>query len=122
MQALDEQSTQTMNKMVSMMVEDNVKIDNSNAVSVEMLYENDHYKIYSVAQFNEQNRNLMSTEMWFIYLNSMELYYPCYLKQESLGLEESSIITIEGKIFGCRVEMQAEHAEFANTWLTNFKQ
>ena len=53
--ALNQHSTLTMNKMVEMMEEGYVKIDNSGGsfmpVSVEQVFENDHFKIYSVAHF-----------------------------------------------------------------------
>ena len=92
MQALDEQSTQTMNKMVEMMEEDYIKIDNSCGsympVSVEMVYENNHYKIYSVAHYVEQCGDLIcDPEMCFIFLKSLELYYPYYFNKIVLELK-----------------------------------
>jgi len=126
MKTLNQTSTATLNNMVSLMEDCYVKIDNSDGtfmpVSVEMIYENDHFKIYSVAHYHEQCGDLLADpEMCFIYLKSLGLYYPSYFKQDSLGLEQESIIVKDGEIHGCRPKMQADNTEFANMWLQNIK-
>ena len=126
MKTLNKQSTQTMNKMVSMMEEGYIKIDNTGGsfmpVSVEQIFENDNYRIFSVAHYYEQNGDLMADpEMCFLMDKKSGKYLPSYFKQDNIGVEQESIIMERGEIKGYKAKLQAEHAEFANMWLSNIK-
>jgi len=127
MKTLNQTSTATLNKMVSMMENSYTKIDNANGsfmpVSVEVVFENDKYMIVSVAHYYDQNGDLMADpEMCFIQLKGMGLFMPSYFKQDGfLGREQESVLFEDGIIKGIRTKMQAEHTEFANMWLRNIK-
>jgi hypothetical protein len=126
MKALNKQSTQTMNKMVSMLEEGYIKIDNTGGsfmpVSVEQIFENEKYRIFSVAHYYEQNGDLMADpEMCFINLKAVGSFLPSYFKQDNIGMEQESIIIEDDVIKGYRAKMQADHTSFANMWLRNIK-
>lgn len=126
MKTLNKKASQTLNKMVEMLDDGHVKIDNANGtfmpVSVEEIFENDQFKIFSVAHYYEQYGDLMADpEMCFIYLKSLQVFFPSYFKQDNLGIEQESVVMEEGEIKGFRVRMQADHTEFANMWLENIR-
>ena len=128
MQTLDSTSTSTLNKMVSMLEDGYIKIDNTGSsfmpVSVEAIFENEKYMILSVAHYFEQNGDLMADpEMLFIYAKAMKTYIPSYFKQDGfMGSEQESVIMENGEIKGYKAKMQADHTSFANQWLRNIKQ
>lgn len=127
MKTLNANSTATLNKMVSMMEDGYIKIDNTNSsfmpVSVEVVFENDKYMIVSVAHYYDQNGDSMADpEMCFIQLKGMGLFMPSYFKQDGfLGREQESVLFEDGIIKGIRTKMQADHTAFANMWLRNIK-
>lgn len=125
MKRLNTTSTATLNKMVSMMEDGFIKIDNFKGfmpVSVEVIYTNDKYMIVSVAHYYEQNGDLMADpEVCFIYNKITGDYFPSYFKQDNVGIEQESIIMNDGVIKGIRTIMQLEHSVFANMWLENIK-
>ena len=91
-------------------------------VSVEQIFENEKYRIFSVAHYYEQNGDLMADpEMCFINLKAVGSYLPSYFKQDGIGLEQDSIVMENGEIKGYRAKMQADHTSFANMWLRNIK-
>lgn len=126
MKALNKTATATLNKMLSLLENGYVKIDNTNAsfmpVSVEIIFESEKYKQISIAHYYEQEGDLMADpEMVFIYSKALDEFYASYFKQDNLGIEEDSIIMEHGEIKGYRAKMQADHATFANMWLKNIK-
>jgi hypothetical protein len=126
MMTLNKQSTQTMNKMVEMLEEGYIKIDNAAGsfmpVSVEVIFDNEKYMIVSVAHYYEQNSDLIcDPEMLFIYIKATGSYLTSYFKQDNIGLEQESIVMEKGEIKGCRAKLQANHTSFANMWLRNIK-
>jgi hypothetical protein len=126
MKTLNKKSSQTMNKMVSMLEDGYIKIDNTGAsfmpVSVEVIFENEKFKQISIAHYYEQNGDLMADpEMIIIYSKALDVFFASYFKQDNLGIEEDSIIMEQGEIKGYRAKMQADHAAFANLWLRNIK-
>lgn len=126
MKTLNKKASQTLNKMVEMLGDGHVKINNASSsfmpVCVEEIFENDHYKIFSVAHYYEQYGDLMADpEMCFIYSKAIGVYFPSYFKQDNLGIEQESVVMEDGEIKGFRVRMQADHTEFANMWLNNIR-
>ena len=127
MKTLNAQATATLNKLLSMLENGYVKIDNTNGsfmpVSVEEISNNEHYMILSVAHYFEQNGDLLADpEMQFIHNKDLNVYIPFYFKQDNIGLEEESIIIENGEIKGYKIKMQVDHTAFANLWLSNIKQ
>jgi hypothetical protein len=127
MKALNATATETMNKMVSMLEDGYIKIDNTDdsfmPVSVEQIFENDKFKQISIAHYYEQNGDLLADpEMILIFEKASGLFIPSYFKQDNLGVEQESVIMNLGKIVGVRTKMQVDHAIFANLWLRNIKQ
>lgn len=126
MKTLNKKSTETLNKMVSMMADGYIKIDNTNGafmpVSVEVIFENNLYKQISIAHYYEQNGDLMADpEMLIIYIKADGSYLPSYFKQDNIGSEQESIVIERGEIKGYRAKLQADHTSFANMWLRNIK-
>jgi hypothetical protein len=126
MKTLNATSTATLNKMVSMLVDGHIKIDNTGSfmpVSVEQIFDNEKYMIVSVAHYFEQNGDLMADpEMLFIYVKAMNTYIPSYFKQDAIGMEQESVIMENGEIKGYRAKLLAQHNAFANMWFGNIKQ
>jgi len=127
MKAINKTATATMNKMVSMMEDGYIKIDNTDdsfmPVSVEQIFENDKFKQISIAHYYEQNGDLLADpEMILIFEKASGLFIPSYFKQDNLGVEQESVIMNLGEIVGVRTKMQVDHAIFANLWLRNIKQ
>jgi len=127
MKTLNSTATATLKKMMEMMIEGYAKIDNSErsymAVSIEEIFNNDKYRIISVAHYYEQNGDLMvDPELCFIHSKARDLFMPSYFKMDGfLGREEESILMENGEINGIRTKMQADHTSFANMWLKNIK-
>jgi len=127
MTKLNKKSAETLKKMVSMMEDGYIKIDNTNGsfmpVSVEQIFENEKFKQISISHYYEQNGDLMADpEMIFIYSKGLDVFFASYFKQDNLGMEEDSIIMRNGEITGYRAKMQVDHTIFANLWLKNIKQ
>lgn len=127
MKTLNATSTKTLNKMVSMMKNGYVKINNADgdfmAVSVEELFSNDRIKVISLAHYYEQNGDQMADpEMCFIYFIEAKVYAAFTFKQDGIFCtEQSSILLEKGIIRGVRLKEQSEHNKFANFWLKNIK-
>jgi len=126
MKALNAKATATLKKMVALMENGYVKIDNTNGsfmpVSVEQIFENEKFKQISIAHYYEQNGDLMADpEMVLIYSKTLDVFFPSYFKQDSIGMEEDSIIMENGEIKGYYAKKQADHTSFANMWLKNIK-
>ena len=127
MTKLNKKSAETLNKMVSILEDGYIKIDNTNGsfmpVSVEQIFENEKFKQISIAHYYEQNGDLMADpEMIIILEKASGLFIPSYFKQDNLGVEQESVIMNLGEIVGVRTKMQVDHAIFANIWLKNIKQ
>ncbi len=70
-----------------------VKTDNSDgafmSVFVEIIHEDEMYKVISLAHYFLQNGDLMADpEMCFLYNKIQGEYFPFYYKQDSVGVEE----------------------------------
>lgn len=128
MKALSATSAATLKKMVSMMDDGYVKIDNTGGsfmpVSLETIFDNEKYMIVSVAHYYEQNSDLLADpEMLFLYVKAMNTYIPSYFKQDGvMGTEQESVIVENGEIKGYRSKLQSDHTAFANLWMKNIKQ
>jgi hypothetical protein len=126
MKALNAKAALTLNKLVQMMDDGYIKLDNTEGsfmpVSVETIFENEKYTIFSLAHYFEQCGDLMADpEMLFIYSKAMNVFFPSYFKQDNIGIEQESIVVEGGEIKGYRVKMQSDQTSFANTWLKNIK-
>lgn len=126
MKQLNIESTKTMNKLVGMLEEGYVKIDNSGgafmSVFVEAIHEAEMYKVISLAHYFLQNGDLMADpEMCFLFNKIICTYVPIYYKQDSMGVEEESVEMEDGEITSLNLTLQKEHTRFANMWLKNIK-
>ena len=126
MKQLNLVSTKTMNKLVGMVEDGYVKVDNTDgvimSVSVEVIFEDSKFKIISLAHYFLQNGDLMADpEMLFLFDKIQGVYFPFYYKQDSMGVEEESIEMENGEINGVNLTLQKEHTQFANMWLKNIK-
>ena len=120
-------STKIMNKMINMMVNGYLKIDNAKdsfmPVVLEEISDNGNYKIISMAHYYEQNGDLLvDPEMMFIYYISQNVFVPYYFKQDGiLSMEQDSIKFKDVEINSICPKMQADHTTFANQWIRNIK-
>lgn len=126
MKLLNVASTKIMNKLVGMVVDGYVKVDNTEgafmSVSVEVIFEDVNIKLISLAHYFLQCGDLMADpEMCFLFSKMQGAYFPYYYKQDTMGLEEESAEIRDGEILGVNITMQKEHTQFANMWLRNIK-
>jgi hypothetical protein len=126
MKQLNIESTKTMNKLVGMLEDGYVKIDNTDgafmSVNVEVIFEDEKFKVISLAHYFLQNGDLMADpEMCFLYNKIQGVYFPIYFKQDNIGVEEESVEIRDGEILRVNLSMQSEHSRFANLWLRNIK-
>jgi len=125
MKTLNKSATLTLYKLMNLMSEDHyAKIDNSEGafmpVVVEGIFENEKYKQISLAHYYEQSGDMMADpEMLFIYDKVRGTFIPSYFKQDSLGIEQESVIIENGEIMAVIIKLQSDHTAFANKWLKN---
>ena len=96
MKELNKESTKILNKMVGIVEDGYVKIDNTDGVFmpaiIEVIFEGKKIKLISLAHYYLENGDLMADpEMCFLYDKSQGNYFPYYYKQYSTGIEEESI-------------------------------
>jgi hypothetical protein len=118
MTCLDKEAKETLNKLVSMIVDGYAKIDNSDfmAVVIESLPNNS----VSVAHYGELNGDLMADPEMLFWQNDNE-WYPYYYLNHYAGVERYSIQFSSGKPSAINRESQKDMAEFANEWMRNIK-
>lgn len=126
MKQLNLVSTKTMNKLVGMVNDGYIKIDNTDgafmSVSVEIIFEDSKFRIISLAHYFLQNGDLMADpEMCFLFNKIQGVYFPFYYKQDTMGVEEESVEMVDGEIKRLNLALQKEHTRFANMWLRNIK-
>ena len=126
MKQLNVESTKTMNKLVGMVEDGYVKVDNTDgafmSVNVEVIFEDSKFKIISLAHYFLQNGDLMADpEMCFLFEKMQGIYFPIYYKQDSMGIEEESVEMENNEMKNVNLSMQLEHTRFANMWLKNIK-
>ena len=127
MKTLSKTAAATLNKILSKLENDYIKIDNTEGlfmpVSVEIIFENEKYLQISIAHYFEQNGDLMADpEMIFISVKSNGSFIPCYYKQDGILLSEEESVKFEnGEIKAYREAMQESHCHFANIWMKNIK-
>ncbi len=127
MKQLNGDSTNILNQMVGMMSGWCIKIDNTSGelmpVFISLTYEDDRSKIFTVGHYySEEGDIIAEPEMQFLFDEGTQSFYPIYYRQDSLEIENYSVRIDDGLILGVNKSMQAEHTEFANSWLTNIKQ
>jgi hypothetical protein len=89
-------------------------------------------KLYSLCHYYEQNGDLMQDpEMCFIVADNREKetvmwdqvrITPYLYQQANLGIYQASIIFENNELATIYHDLQAEHTQFANQWLTNIEQ
>jgi len=126
MKQLNLVSTKTMNKLVGMVNDGYVKVDNTDgafmSISVEVIFEDSKFKIISLAHYFLQCGDLMADpEMCFLFSKTQGVYFPIYYKQDTMGVEEESVEMEDGEITRLNLTLQQEHTRFANMWLRNIK-
>ena len=102
------------------------KVDNTNGtfmpVHVEMIYENEHGKHFSIAHYYEQNGDLMKDpEMTF--LNSLKGgVFPMTFEQDGgIPICQVAVKAEDGKNICFSPKMQKDITRFANMWMKNIK-
>lgn len=126
MKQLSKESTKTLNKLVGMVEDGYIKVDNTDgvfmSVNVEVIFDDDKYKIVSLAHYYLQNGDLMADpEVCFLLDKGHGMYYPISYKQDSIGVEEESVEMVNSEIKKVNLSLQLEHTRFANMWLKNIK-
>lgn len=126
MKQLNLVSTKTMNKLIGMVNDGYVRVDNCDgafmSVSVEVIFEDVKFKIISLAHYFLQCGDLMADpEMCFLFSKVQGVYFPIYYKQDTMAVEEESAEIRDGEILEVNLTLQKEHTRFANMWLKNIK-
>ena len=126
MKQLSVEATNVLNKMVGMMEDFCVRIDNSEGdympVYVSLFNKSLGKRVISVGHFmSVDGQILCDPQMMFIYDETEGVYFPSYYRQDCLGVEQNSIKIVHGEIKSVNKFLQAEHTDFANQWLRNIK-
>jgi len=126
MKQLSVEATIVLKKMVGMLEDFCVRIDNSDGqyipVYVSLFNESLGNRIISVGHFkSEDGVILCDPQMMFLYDETEGTYYPSYYRQDCLGVEQESIKTVGGEIKSVNKLLQLEHTHFADKWLKNIK-
>lgn len=126
MKQLSVEATYTLNKMVGMMEDFCVCIDNSKGsfmpVYVALYNKSLGNRIIRVGHYTSVDGDIIADpEMRFIYDETEDIYYPSYYRQDSLGVEQESVRIVRGEIKTVNKFLQAEHNDFANQWFRNIK-
>lgn len=92
------------------------------AVHIEEIYTIKCGTIYSIAHYYLQNGDMMADpEMEFIKSSIDGELYPISFRQDNLGMHQYSASFSNGELSDVNVELQKDHAVFANDWLSNIK-
>ena len=123
MQAISQEAAAVMRKLIGMMKDDYLKLDNASgrymAVVVEQVMDRTGFtNVYSVAHYGEQNGDLMTDpEMTFGELDGK--FYPLSFRNDYLGFNQDVISASERKEPVANDGQQKELAEFAAQWFRN---
>jgi len=126
MRPLSVEATTILNKMVGMMDDFCVRIDNSEGdympVYVALFNKSFGNRIIRVGHYTSVDGDIIADpEMRFIYDEIEDIYYPSYYRQDCLGLEQESLKIVRGEIKSVNKFLQTEHTNFANQWLRNIQ-
>ncbi len=75
---------------------------------------------YSIAHYGKQNGDLMRDPEVVFHVDHGKIY-PIYWRNDYVGLEQFSAV-LKNDIWEVKPKMQADHKNFANTWLKNIKE
>lgn len=126
MKQLDTESTNTFNLIIGMLNGWCIKIDNSEGsyppVFISLKYEDSDSRIFVVGHyFSEEGEIKAEPEMHFLYDVRVGSIFPIYYRQDSLDVEQTSVIVEDGLILKVNKALQVDHTDFANHWLLNIK-
>jgi len=127
MKKLNIEATAVFYKMVGMLEDFCVRIDNSDGkympVYVALYNKSLGKKIISVGHYKSVEGEIIADpEMRFFYNEVDNLFYPVYYRQDCLGIKQDSVKLVGGEIISVNKMMQEEHTRFANTWIKNIKE
>ena len=126
MQAISKDSKEVMAKVVGMLVEGYLKLDNAAGafmlLVVEKIMDQPGFEaVYSLAHYGELNGDLMADpEMTFGLLDRE--FYPLSFRNDYLGFYQEVMSHRDGQEPLCNEKLQRELAEFAALWLRNIKE
>lgn len=126
MKALSKKATQIFLSIISQVDESGyVKIDNDEtymSLIVEKIFIGKEYEKISFAHYGKENGDLMADpEMVFLYYPASKKIFPYYYKQDYINIVQISIIFENEKPSTYYADLQIDHANFADQWLTNIQ-
>ncbi len=126
MKQLSKESTNILTQMIGQMKGWCIKMDNSDGtylpVFISLNYEDSDSKIFVVGHYYSEEGEIMAEpEMHFLYDERAGSFFPIYYRQDSLDVEQNSIIIVDGLILKVNMALQVDHTDFANLWLLNIK-
>jgi len=125
MKAVNKQAAKVLDKLVEGVNGSVKKVDNRPgdfmAVSIERLWDSDHFACFAVAHYYEQNGDLMADPSMEFIRDKAGNYYPTFYRQDNLGLSQESVIFDGYQIKGYRPAWQKDQAVFAGLWMKNIK-
>jgi len=131
MRKINKEAAKVMDKLISMLVDGHVKIDNTDKtfipVSVQdvgyqlQIHDSGPSRVYSVAHDGLQNGDLMADpEILFVQVDGH--YFPISFRNDYVGIDRQHVVTDEnGLITAYRRRAQADNAIFCGTWMMNIK-
>ena len=126
MKQLSEEATNILTQMIDMMKGWCIKMDNSDGackpVFISFNYEDSDSKIFVVGHYYSEEGEIMADpEMHFLYDVRVGSFFPIYYRHDSLDVEQSSVIIVDGLILKVNQALQVDHTDFANNWLRNIR-
>ena len=119
MKAINQKAKKVLEKLLSEMKDGYAKIDNTDGAFMPVVVEEVGNNFISLANYYEQNGDLIPDPEIIFWKAADGKFYPTYLK-DCLG-EQESLFFKDGKPSSIRPRLQHEQATFAGLWLENIK-
>ena len=120
MKTLDKKAAEILRGLLALQT---TKVDRSDGecmpLHIEIIDRSENYNHISLADYGEQNGDLMrDPEMIFALHKESQQFIPYYHSNDYMGIEQYSV-RWTGKGILLNRRLQAEHTAFANQWLRN---
>jgi hypothetical protein len=121
MKPVNKESKQVIEKLVSMMKDGYLKLDNSGGVYMPVVVEQLSGNQVSFAHYGEQNGDLMADPEMIFWKHKGE-WFPVYYLNHWAGAEIWSVQFQNDEPVKINKALQRDQADFANLWMMNIKE